>query len=121
MPRKPAIVRFGERKVRLYKLSQELGISPETLRWRIRKGWPTSKLVMLPHPKVPVGKTFGHWTVEGEGETRVFPRGDKAATLRVRCACGAVQDRIRYVITSGRSTSCGCATRRANRATTAAA
>lgn len=49
---------------------------------------------------VPVGRTFGKWTVTGPAAAR--------ASWTCRCACGSVRVVYRPSLTGGKSLSCGC-------------
>lgn len=57
-----------------------------------------------PRPPVPVGKTFGSWTV-------VAPAGDnsfKQQRYLCRCACGTQRPVNKHTLLSGGSLGCGC-------------
>lgn len=50
------------------------------------------------------GKRFGHWTAIEFVETR----GRRREYWKFRCDCGNVKEVLKYNVTSGRSTNCGC-------------
>ncbi len=54
---------------------------------------------------VPIGKTFGKWTVIGPSDTKTRPWQQ----WKVRCECGTVRDHANSArLRSGDSRSCGC-------------
>ncbi len=50
------------------------------------------------------GKRFGHWTAIEFAETR----GKRREYWRFKCDCGNIKEVLKYNVTSGRSTNCGC-------------
>ena len=50
------------------------------------------------------GKRFGHWTAIAFVETR----GKRREYWKFRCDCGKEKVVLKYNVTSGKSTSCGC-------------
>lgn len=50
------------------------------------------------------GKRFGHWKAIEFAETR----GKRREYWRFKCDCGNIKEVLKYNVTSGRSTNCGC-------------
>lgn len=50
------------------------------------------------------GKKFGHWTAIEFAETR----GKRREYWKFKCDCGNIKGVLKYNVTSGRSTNCGC-------------
>lgn len=59
----------------------------------------------MPLSEIATGTRFGRWTVLGPS---AMPK-DRKATFSCRCDCGNTRDVIGRTLTSGHSSSCGCA------------
>lgn len=55
-----------------------------------------------------IGKRFGRWTVIGEAEPHVTPKGFKRTFWHCKCDCGTERDVSGCSLRNGDSKSCGC-------------
>lgn len=68
-------------------------------------------MIIIPEFKDLTGKVFGVWTVVERAPNRVTSSGNTFTVWKCVCNCGTKRDVVANSLLSGRSTSCGCATK----------
>lgn len=101
----------------LFEWAKILGISENTLRYRLEKGWTVDRVLSTPAhpyhvtPPAMVGRLFGRWVV-----LSLAYRDPATAKYfwNCRCSCGTERVVVSTTLLSGDSQSCGCFAREIN-------